>query len=150
MLRSDQQPPRPTWQQVFLPESTGGEGLLSLGGGLLCRDVAAAGYLQFDNAVAYWLREGRPDRMDADRNGIPCETVYEPFEIEWFFEQASQLENGLTCRDLADRGADYRTAVAYWLLAGTPDRMDADLDGLPCETVYDAAEVDRFVRFEQG
>jgi hypothetical protein len=150
MLRSDQQPPRPTWQQVFLPESTGGEGLLSLGGGLLCRDVAAAGYLQFDNAVAYWLREGRPDRMDADLNGIPCETVYEPFEIEWFFEQASRIESGLSCGDLAGRTVDFRTAVAYWLLEGMPARMDADLDDLPCETVYDSGEVDRFVRFERG
>jgi hypothetical protein len=24
-------------------------------------------------AVSYWTSEGSPDRMDADRNGIPCE-----------------------------------------------------------------------------
>lgn len=43
--------------------------------GLLCRDLAERGY-DYEGAVAYWTREGRPDRMDADRNGIPCETVY--------------------------------------------------------------------------
>jgi hypothetical protein len=43
--------------------------------GLLCRDLNGLGYGYVD-AVAYWVREGQPDRMDADRNGIPCETVY--------------------------------------------------------------------------
>jgi hypothetical protein len=35
----------------------------------------ALGYGYVDT-VAYWIREGSPDRMDADRNDIPCETVY--------------------------------------------------------------------------
>jgi hypothetical protein len=48
--------------------------------GLLCRDVAAAGF-EYDRAVEYWLSEGRPDRMDADRNGIPCETVYPSVDV---------------------------------------------------------------------
>jgi len=29
-------------------------------------------------SVVYWFLEGRPARMDADGNGIPCETVHEP------------------------------------------------------------------------
>jgi len=35
----------------------------------------------------YWVREGAPERMDADGNGIPCETVYDAAEIAdfiWF------------------------------------------------------------------
>lgn len=44
--------------------------------GLLCRDLAHLGY-SYAEAVTYWTREGQPDRMDADRNSIPCETVYE-------------------------------------------------------------------------
>ena len=29
-------------------------------------------------ALVYWSLEGEPDRMDADDNGIPCETLFEP------------------------------------------------------------------------
>ena len=43
--------------------------------GLFCRDLNAAGF-GYPDAVAYWVSEGEPDRMDADHNGIPCETVY--------------------------------------------------------------------------
>ena len=52
--------------------------------GLFCRDLEPDGYT-FAEAVAYWLREGAPDRMDADGNGIPCETVYPSDAIEAFF-----------------------------------------------------------------
>jgi hypothetical protein len=49
--------------------------VLSLEAGLLCRDLAAQGY-EYDDAVAYWNREGQPGRMDIDLDGIPCETMY--------------------------------------------------------------------------
>lgn len=52
-----------------------------------------------------------------------------------------ELETGLLCRDLADRGYDYEGAVAYWTKEGTPERMDADGNGIPCETVYLEKEV---------
>jgi hypothetical protein len=52
--------------------------------GLFCRDLDARSYA-YPNVVAYWFREGKPDRMDADRNGIPCEALYDPIEIESFF-----------------------------------------------------------------
>lgn len=48
--------------------------------GLLCRDLAAAGW-DYERAVAYWNEEGRPARMDADENGIPCETVYAASDV---------------------------------------------------------------------
>jgi hypothetical protein len=38
--------------------------------------LAADGY-SYEEAVQYWLVDGSPNRMDADRNGIPCETVYD-------------------------------------------------------------------------
>jgi hypothetical protein len=56
----------------------------SLDSGLFCRDVAALGY-RYADAVAYWTREGRPDRMDADRSGIPCETVYDHAAVVAFW-----------------------------------------------------------------
>ncbi len=52
--------------------------------GLLCRDLNGLGYGYVD-AVAYWVREGQPDRMDADRNGIPCETVYPRADVVAFW-----------------------------------------------------------------
>lgn len=56
----------------------------ALGAGLFCRDLAAQGY-GYSDAVAYWTREGSPDRMDADRNAIPCETVYDAGEVLAFW-----------------------------------------------------------------
>lgn len=62
--------------------------------GLYCRDLldpdtnmwfSAVGRLPSTGyflSLVYWSLEGQPDRMDADRNGIPCETVYEPEVIE--------------------------------------------------------------------
>jgi hypothetical protein len=35
--------------------------------------------------VAYWYDEGLPDRMDADGNGIPCETVYPAAVVQAFW-----------------------------------------------------------------
>jgi hypothetical protein len=39
-------------------------------------------------ALAYWFLEGRPDRMDADRNGIPCETVFPADVVQWVWSGA--------------------------------------------------------------
>jgi hypothetical protein len=39
----------------------------------------------YTDAVTYWVRDGSPDRMDADRNGIPCETVYAEAEVLAFW-----------------------------------------------------------------
>jgi hypothetical protein len=51
---------------------------------MYCRDLAAVGYSYVD-AVAYWMVEGQPDRMDADRNGIPCQTVYPHDDVVAFW-----------------------------------------------------------------
>lgn len=48
-------------------------------------------HLDYGLAVWYWLAQGRPDRMDADHNGIPCETVYPKAEIDAFWASARQL-----------------------------------------------------------
>jgi hypothetical protein len=32
----------------------------------------------------------------------------------------------------------YKWALAYWFLEGSPDRMDVDRNGLPCELLFDA------------
>ena len=113
--------------------------------GLYCRDLYARG-ASYADAVAYWFSEGAPDRMDADLNGIPCETVYSWSEVAayWGVYQVPGIayyEPGLFCRDLYNRGASYADAVAYWFSEGAPDRMDADRNGIPCETVYPASAI---------
>lgn len=56
----------------------------------------------------------------------------------------SELESGLFCRDLRDLGYDYPDAIAYWVRERYTDRMDADRNGIPCETIWSEAEVDAF------
>lgn len=113
--------------------------------GLFCRDLQARGY-SYSAAVDYWRMHGQPDQMDADRNGIPCETVYPVDRVADYFGGAGRtddtgLPSGLFCRDLVAAGLSYPFAVAYWVDEGLPERMDADRNGIPCETVYSPSEV---------
>jgi hypothetical protein len=146
MLDAGEAPDRPAWQLPMFaggaPQSSGG-----LAAGLFCRDVEAAGH-GFEHALAYWVREGRPERMDADGNGIPCETVYSTAEIQSVMGLVGD-PSGLLCRDLAGRGAGFGEAVAYWVREGAPERMDEDGNGIPCETVYDATEITGFIWFDR-
>jgi hypothetical protein len=48
--------------------------------GAMCHDIRDAGFTYF-YAVVYWLAEGLPSRLDADDNGIPCETEYAPEDV---------------------------------------------------------------------
>jgi hypothetical protein len=120
----------------------------SLPAGLFCRDLKAKGY-SYVAAIDYWRLNGQPNQMDADKNGIPCETVYPRSDIGQYWNGrevggTAPLSSGLLCRDLADRGATYAQAVAYWWYYDMPLRMDADKNGIPCETVYSVATVNNF------
>jgi hypothetical protein len=120
----------------------------NLPNGLFCRDLAARGY-NYAEAVWYWDVQGRPARMDASGNGIPCQTVYPRAEVDAYWGVLSpvyDLPSGLFCRDLAARGYSYAEAVWYWSLEGYPDRMDASGNGIPCQTVYPRAEVAAYWR----
>jgi len=134
------------------PRHTGPGRVSTLPAGLFCRDLMARGY-SYVAAVDYWARHGEPNQMDADRNGIPCETVYPPSDVSayWSVRQLpstvtvpGSLPSGLLCRDLRARGLSYADAVTYWWTEGAPDRMDADLNGIPCETVYPVADVNAY------
>jgi hypothetical protein len=57
-------------------------------GGLFCRDLEAKGY-SYSAAVDYWEAEGQPNRMDEDRNGYPCETVYPVEDVVAYWEGRS-------------------------------------------------------------
>lgn len=114
--------------------------------GLLCRDLESKGF-SYSASVDYWRFHGQPNRMDADRNGIPCETVYPRGDVIAYWgaiaeDEYNSTPAGLKCADLAARGFSYAEAVAYWFATGAPDLMDADLNGIPCETVYSGDEID--------
>ncbi len=57
--------------------------------------------------------------------------------------EISALPDGLRCADLAALGLGPKQAVDYWFLWNGPDLMDADVDGIPCETVW--SDVERYV-----
>jgi hypothetical protein len=116
--------------------------------GLLCRDLKAKGY-SYSAAVDYWRFQGQPNRMDADKNGIPCETVYPRADVIAYWGTTpnpdyADVPAGLMCKDLKARGYSYAEAAAYWFATGAPDNMDADKNGIPCETVYPASEVNDY------
>jgi hypothetical protein len=58
------------------------------------------------------------------------------------------MPSGLMCRDLHESWP-FGSALRYWLLEGSPDRMDPDRNGIPCETRYAAALVDDVVFFDR-
>ncbi len=116
--------------------------------GLFCRDLADRGF-NYSAAVSYYVREGRPDRMDEDVDGIPCETVYPITDLETQYFVTTVEPPGLFCRDLQARGWDFISALAYWVFHGGPDQMDADLNGIPCETVYPEEEIRAVLFFDQ-
>jgi hypothetical protein len=87
-----------TWLIVITDDTgtaayTGATDMLDLhawqGPGLFCRDLLAlypgdqrASALTYLLVLAYWFQDGEPDRMDADLNGIPCETLFDPAAVE--------------------------------------------------------------------
>ena len=119
---------------------------------LFCRDLNAKGF-GYTAAVDYWRLNGQPSRLDADKDGIPCETVYAASDVIGYWgtlgrtvtideSSAGGFTTGLLCRDLATSGASTYEALEYYVLQGYPARMDADGNGIPCESVYgDAAEI---------
>jgi len=120
--------------------------------GLLCRDLRAKGF-SYSAAVDYWRMHGQPNRLDVEKDGIPCETVYPTGDVLAYWgtlgvtptlRSTSIFDQppGLLCRDLKAQGFDVYDAIAYYLNWGEPSNMDADGNGVPCETVFpDAYDV---------
>ena len=60
----------------------------------------------------------------------------DPYPGYYYTSGVNALPSGLYCRDLKALGYNWADATQYWILWGAPDNMDADLNGIPCETVY--------------
>jgi hypothetical protein len=78
-----------------------------------------------------------------------------PDATDALWEIHDQAPQGFFCRDLADDetagffttccgtpDGDYFRALLYWCMQGMPDRMDADEDGIPCETLFSQEAID--------
>jgi len=50
--------------------------------------------------------------------------------------EISALPDGLRCAELQTLGLGPKQAVDYWFLWGMPPLMDADSNGIPCETIW--------------
>ncbi len=137
-MLATQPPERPAWQDPLFPGGAGSE--TGLAAEETCQSLDGRSYAE---VVAYWVAAGMPDGMDSDGNGLPCDEIGTLFDPAFF--EGSPTATGLMCRDLEPRGLDFAQAVAYWLTEGAPDRMDADGNGIPCETVYPATEVEAFL-----
>jgi hypothetical protein len=108
----------------------------TVGEGRFCRDlVASEGYFSsYSGAVTYWFLEGRPDRMDADRDGIPCETVYSLSDIANVWngtpsEAATEIYFGAVT-EVAARGAGHELTIDYaFFLVGMEANLAAEAAG---------------------
>jgi hypothetical protein len=83
-----------------------------------------------------------------------------PGSTDTLLDIYAEAPHGLACRDLLlpdaighpFNGAGtvpltaYFWSVVYWNLEGQPARMDADGDGIPCETLYDADVISSVLR----
>lgn len=112
--------------------------------GLFCRDLAALGY-DYAAAVAYWEAQGEPERMDADRNGVPCETVYPADVIAAMFGPGGA--RALAGFFAAARDLDARiAAAATGFNAGfDPEGPTLDPAALPAIEALDAAPLGRLI-----
>jgi hypothetical protein len=118
--------------------------------GMLCSELVVAwDRAPFWFVVAYWLAKGEPERMDADRDGVPCETVYPDYLIRHDLEDPflrPDEPSGMSCQEAWWWRPFYPQLLAYYFGEGFPTRMDEDGDGFPCESFYDdAGSAERFM-----
>lgn len=86
---------------------------------------------QDDSAVEGWVTDAFP-------RGDPAEIVSMAANV------ATVLDPGLLCADVKELGYNYGVAYEYWVREGEPDRMDENVDGIPCQTVYAVEEIDHY------
>ena len=108
----------------------------TVGGGLFCRDLIdeESYYFSYFGAVAYWFWEGQPDRMDEDKDGIPCESVYSLPDMASFWaetprEETTDIHFGYIT-DLSTTGPPYELSIDYaTMLSGLEANLAAEAAG---------------------
>ncbi len=67
--------------------------------------------------------------------GLLCREYTQTDEFDWAMDWMLQGDGGSP--PWTDDVLAYQWALAYWFLEGTPDRMDIDRNGIPCELLFD-------------
>jgi hypothetical protein len=126
----------PTTVATTRPPSKPTTSRLALIPGRYCATMHAAGW-SFKEARDYYNDHGQPAHMDADGDGIPCETVYgevggpapapqEDCDPAYPDDCLPSPPPDLDCADIGRR-------VAVDHKYGDPHRLDADGDGYGCD-----------------
>ncbi|MFC7341326.1 hypothetical protein [Saccharopolyspora griseoalba] len=89
--------------------------------------------MTYSGVLGYWGSLGSPQDMDDDRDGWPCETIYGDQNPS---AAPPAAETSHDCEVLLGRGMTYPEVLGYWGSLGSPQDMDDDGDGWPCETIY--------------
>jgi hypothetical protein len=100
---------------------TGGDAVWSAIGDLVGQVVDQCGF-----GVMVVVADRYPDPL---YTWLLDEAVFQLGEI-------SALPEGLRCAELQTLGLGPKQAVDYWFFWGMPPLMDADSNGIPCETVW--------------
>ena len=121
-------------------------GRVEVGDVFACGGPPATAPVEYGGTVIYVLDESGRAVWDSATD-IPDST-------DGVLSAYDRAPKGLLCRDLLDPqidaypfrqlstpGVNYFWSLVYWSLEGEPDRMDADQDSVPCETLYDPAVV---------
>ncbi len=119
-------------------------GSIAVGGVLACQTAPVTEPVQVEDAgvIVYVLDATGRSAYDVATD-IPRST-------EELLDRYQAAPSGLYCRDLltpdlgpfpfwqgdTPDGDAFLWSLVYWSLEGEPDRMDADLNGIPCETLY--------------
>jgi len=101
--------------------------------GVVLEPAGVVAYVADDSGTVAWVSgTDVPDRTEnllriyeGSPKGLYCRDLMDP-DVETSFSSAGTAGT-----------AGYVLALVYWALEGKPDRMDEDLDGVPCETVFD-------------
>jgi len=103
------------------------------------------------------LQEGRPHKSPTPGVTARAHSWNNPFPSVAALRYVYHLApKGLSCADLADPNINagpfsgsgrppadaFFYSMVYWSLEGRPDRMDLDHNGIPCEALYDAEEIE--------
>lgn len=101
--------------------------------------TGALAYVTDDSGTAAWVTgTDIPDRTEnllriyeESPKGLYCRDLTDPDVETWFSSAAVTDPTG------------YVLALVYWSLEGEPDRMDEDLDGVPCESLFEPEVVNQ-------
>lgn len=103
--------------------------------GFLCKDLVGKGY-SYPDAVDYWQAQGQPEAMDADKNGIPCETTYSERDVILYWGSTGPVADG-TCPSPSTLLSSLRATPQLDDAIGNPRVLGEIQCSLPFATAFD-------------